>query len=451
MAISRYERARTRQRRQAASSVVQERTQIWPPLVSEPRTLSRQVWDSHTAKSIPAVGKALHMHTLAGIMPLDAYRGDVPLPRPAILDQPDQSAPGTTWWVQQHVEDWFLNGNALSLITVRDSLDRVRACRWRPAEQWGMQLSPWGELESYRLNGVEVDPRDVIHVRRGHQDGAHGLGLGIVEQYLATLDRVGLQEEAERGNLRGGAVPSVAVIAPQKTLTQQNADAAADAWNRKLGGPGRQPVILPNGSQVIPLGWSASDNEMVAARQMSLTDVANLSGLDAYWLGAPSGSYTYRSPGPLWLAMLRITLEPMLSLFEDAWSLALLPRGQKVRFDRLALTRDDLETTVRTMAAARKARLYTYEEARRYMGQDPTVPEPDNPDNPASDGLEDARGLAELTQKIYLGVGKVITVEEARGILNKAGAGLTGPGPAAEPEQTPAPPEAEPDNGGDTP
>lgn len=40
-----------------------------------------------------------------------------------------------------------------------------------------------------------------------------------------------------------------------------------------------------------------------------------------------------------------------------------------------------------------------------------------------------ARALAEAVQKIYLGVGKVLTSEEAREILNREGAGLTGPAP----------------------
>lgn len=43
-----------------------------------------------------------------------------------------------------------------------------------------------------------------------------------------------------------------------------------------------------------------------------------------------------------------------------------------------------------------------------------------------------ARNLVEMIQKVYLGVGKVITVEEARELLNTAGAGLTGPPPEAE-------------------
>ena len=41
--------------------------------------------------------------------------------------------------------------------------------------------------------------------------------------------------------------------------------------------------------------------------------------------------------------------------------------------------------------------------------------------------------LVEMIQKIYLGVGTVITAEEARQILNQGGASLSGPGPAATP------------------
>jgi hypothetical protein len=49
-----------------------------------------------------------------------------------------------------------------------------------------------------------------------------------------------------------------------------------------------------------------------------------------------------------------------------------------------------------------------------------------------------ARSVGELLQKLYLGVGVVITAEEARDLLNDAGAGLTGDLPLPEP--APAPP-----------
>ena len=63
--------------------------------------------------------------------------------------------------------------------------------------------------------------------------------------------------------LAGGAVPSVAIITPTGTLTQDVADAAKEAWLNKFGGPVREPVILPNGTQVIPLAWSPSDTQLI--------------------------------------------------------------------------------------------------------------------------------------------------------------------------------------------
>jgi HK97 family phage portal protein len=48
--------------------------------------------------------------------------------------------------------------------------------------------------------------------------------------------------------------------------------------------------------------------------------------------------------------------------------------------------------------------------------------------HPMSDGdSSDPRAVAELIQKIYLGVGVVLSSDEARAIANKAGAGLVGP------------------------
>lgn len=426
----RHDRTIARQRRQATGSGVQERGLLWSSDVAdmqflEPRTLSRQVWNDQGALSIPGVAKALHIHQLIGTMPLTRYRGVKPLPQTALLAQPDLTSPGSTWYVQQHVRDWLLNGNACHLITARDARDMPVATRYYPARLWDVHLDASGFREGYWLNGTEVPMRDVVHVQRGQHPLGRGIGWGIVEQHIMTLDRSRLQEESERQTLRGGGVPSVAVITPQKNLTQANADKAADSWNRKLGGPGRHPVILPNGTQVIPMGWSAADSEMTAARQMTLTDLANITGMDAYWLGAPGSSHTYRSPGPLWLALLRMTLETPIKLMEDAWSAAWLPEGETLKLDRLALTEDDMASEVNMVIKAVQSGLWSREEGRIRLKMDPNggISAEDTGNGPTA--VEAARELAEMVQKIYLGAGKVLSVEEAREILNRAGAGLS--------------------------
>ena len=95
----------------------------------------------------------------------------------------------------------------------------------------------------------------------------------------------------------------------------------------KFAGPNREPAILPNGTQVIPLAWSPSDTQLIEARQVSLLDVANMFNLDGYWLGAPVAGMTYRTAGPQYQQILRTSLEPVLSDFEDVWSFDWLPRG----------------------------------------------------------------------------------------------------------------------------
>lgn len=360
-------------------------SQIWPPLISEPRTLTRQIFDGSTAAGIPAIGKALGLYGLIGGLDLQAWRSSTQLPTPRLLQQPDVEEHGSTWFVQQHLNDWLLHGNACHLVTARDATGAAAAVRWFPAHMWTVTQGPLGEDRTYYLSGRKIPREDVVHVKRGHDPAAWGArGVGIVQQHLATLDRAALQEAAETGALQSGGMPSVAVIAPQQNLTQEEMDEAGDAWHEGFGGPVRRPGIFPKGTEIIPLSWSATDAEMVEARKMSLIDVANVCNLDPYWLGSPGSSHNYKSPGPMFLVLLRTAFEPVLSLFEDAWSDAWLPRGQRVRFDRDELTRDDMESTVNMLAKATKGeQLLTLEEARIYMGRDPNVTMPARAVTPA--------------------------------------------------------------------
>jgi phage portal protein BeeE len=111
-------------------------------------------------------------------------------------------------------------------------------------------------------------------------------GVGVVQQHLATLNRVAMEEAYEAATLAGSAVPSVAIITPNATLSQDTADEAKAHWTDNYGGPGRVPAILPNGTQIVPLSWSAADTQLVEQRHLSLIDCANMFNLDPYWVGS---------------------------------------------------------------------------------------------------------------------------------------------------------------------
>lgn len=368
--------------------------QLWPP-VDVPRTLTRQVWDSESARTIPGVGRALSIYGLLGQMPLSLMRGIRPLPAPRLLDRPDPTHT-RAWFVRAHVEDYLLHGNACHLITARGSDGYPAAVRWFPAHQW--QLTDDDGETGYWLNGRRVNPVDVVHVQRGADPSFPGRGVGVVEQHVRALDGVGLQDAAERENLRGRGMPGVAIITPQKEPKEEDLDAAADKWLERFG-PGTGsglPAFLPNGTQVVPLAWSPRDQQMTEARKLSLTDIANVFNLDSYWLGAPGSSHTYRSPGPLFLTLLRTSLDGLREELEDEWSYQWFPRGQRIRFDRNAILVDDLETTIRTARNAVEGRLWTLPEARSYLGLDPdVVPDPIDPppapvqEPPTPDPVED--------------------------------------------------------------
>lgn len=363
-------------------------SQIWPPVV-DPSTLTRQVWDAQTALGIPGLARALQLYGgLLSQCALDLYRGDMILPRTPMLDLPDPMLRSLALFIRVHVADYLVHGNALHLITARNADRWPAGVTWFPAEMWAIDMSRPDRItgpKRYLLNGEEVPTENVVHVQRGAAPGFPERGMGVVEQHLNTLNRAGLQEAAEAQNLAHGGVPSAAVIAPQRHLSQGELDDAGEQWEIKFQGPGRRPGIFPYGTQVIPLSFSPQAQEASLARQMTNQDLANLLNLDPYWLGNPGGSHQYKSPGPMFLVLQRTSLEPVMTDLESVWGLSWTPYGQRVRFDRNKLTRDDFGTTITTLLAAVSGGLMSIEEARVYLGWTPepligtlkdTTPEP---------------------------------------------------------------------------
>lgn len=320
------------------------------------------------ARGLPAVAKALGV--IAGMakqMPMQAYRGETLLPRPRILAQPDPTR-GAGNFIECCVQDYLLNGNVVTYTTTTGANSYPGSVAWLPAARVGLNVDPHDGTLTWWFDGVELDPARVQHVRRGADDSIPQRGVGVVEQHLAQLGKVRDQETYERRILQGGAVPSVAVITPNKDLRQVEADAAKESWIAKYGGPTREPAILPAGTEVIPLAWSPADSEMTEARKLSLLDVANIFGMDGYWVGAPTSSLTYRSPGPMYLTLLRQTVSPLVLELEQVWGQHWLPYGTELRFDRTPVLQDDMSTTVAWVKQATDAGLMSINEGRTRLG-----------------------------------------------------------------------------------
>lgn len=334
-------------------------------------------------RSIPAVERALGV--IVGTvkqLPLEDYRDADPQPRPRFLDRPDPNA-CRSWWVGQNVTDYLLHGNAISYVTARYSDGYPAAAQWIPAVQVSIAMTglDYPDDVEYWHGGRKLDRANVLHVRRGADEWWPARGVGVVEQHLGTFRRARAQSDYETSTLQSGAVPSVAVITPNVRLSEEEAEAAKKKWIPRFGGR-REPVFLPNGTQVIPLAWSPSDTDLNEARKLSLIDVANIFNLDSFWLGAPSESLTYRSSGPLYHVAMRTTVEPVLVDFEGMWGPAVLPYGHRLVFDREPTQYADLATSVATMKSAIDAGILSPSEARRFL---PLPVDPDAvPERPAA-------------------------------------------------------------------
>lgn len=355
----------------------------------EPKTLTRQVWDAQTARSLPGMGRALGIYRMLVQCELDAFRqsrqGDrrtlTPLEiLPRICERPDPDMARPTF-VGAHIDDYLIHGNAIHYVTAFDATGWPAATRYYPAHRWGILPDrDWTDVD-YQLDGVSVPRSRVVHVQRGVDPSFPWRGMGVVEQHLRTLNRAGLQEAAETSSLTDRGMPSVAIIKPGPDSDPVADDAVADKWVERFAGSTPKPGIFPQGTQIIPLSWNPTDSQMVEARQMSLIDVANVMNLDPYYLGAPGSSHTYKSPGPMFLALLRTSLEEILTTFEDVWSFSWLPRGQKLRFDRTQLLRDDLGSMLQAFTTG-SSYFPDKNEPRAYMGF-PALPESAFPKPPA--------------------------------------------------------------------
>lgn len=356
-------------------------------LITEPSKLSRTVWDANTARALPGMGRALGIYSMLVQAELEAWkqtrsadgkRSLVPIDQPRICDRPDPDMARPTF-IKACLEDYLLNGNAVQLVTNRVG-GWPWSTRWYPAHRWGITPDRFDQ-PVYTLDGKPVERDDVVHVQRGADESFPWRGVGVVEQHVRSLNRAGLQESAEAANLTDRGMPAVAIITPNSEIDPEANDLVADEWVKRFAGADPKPGIFPKDTQITPLSWNPTDSQMTEARQMSLVDVANVMNLDAYWLGAATGSHTYKSPGPMFLALLRTSLEEVMVTFEDVWSFAWTPRGQRIRFDRTTLQRDDLASMLAAFTAG-SSYFPDKNEPRAYMGF-PALPEDAFPKPPA--------------------------------------------------------------------
>jgi HK97 family phage portal protein len=414
------------------------------------------VVNGESASMHSAVWRAKNVYVdLVSTLPVAAYRRTAGVPvmlasQPSVVDRPSVSV-DRIGWVAQVVESLVMRGNVFGYITSIDANgspanveilhpDTVNAkWDWRTRD---LEVRVFGEL---------VEPARLWH-RAINMTAGSPVGQSTLSAARTAIG-VGLAAQQYGSNwFTDGRHPG-ALLSTEQVLTAEQATEMRERWNQMVSGGG--VAVMSQGMEYAPVALTPADAQFLESMQASGQDVARFFKLPPEAIGYDSGaSMTYSNVQSQWLNLLVASLNPVATVVEQAWS-ALLPRDQYVQFNRDALLRMTTLDRYQAHDQALRSGWRSVNEVRA-IEELPPIDDgdeylwPPNSTTAAGDELsddsmstdsdaDDARAIAELIQKIYLGVGVVLTADEARAIANRAGADLAGSMPVAVPSPTEQP------------
>lgn len=376
-----------------------------------------------------AVWAALRLRAdLISTLPLDVYRRvsgvQTEMPKPALLRRPSANESLSQWLYASQV-DLDRYGNAFGLVKSRDPLGLPSQVELVPAALVSVRWSG-GAVDHYTIDGVRYEPSMVWHER---QFAAAGIPVGLSPIAYAAWS-IGGYLSAQQFALDwfgSGAAPSGHLRNAAKTLTAEQAADAKAAYKTAM--TTRDVLVTGSDWEFTMAAVPANTVMFLDEMKYGVSDVARFFGVPGDLIDAEgsSSSITYANVTQRNLQLLILNLGPAIVRREAALSAA-LSTGRYAKFNTDALLRMDPASRTQTILAQVAGRVLTPTEARELDNRPPFTP--DQVDEFATlFGTKRDQTIAETIQKVYLGVGKVLTSDEAREIANAAGANLPVPGP----------------------
>jgi hypothetical protein len=209
--------------------------------------------------------------------------------------------------------------------------------------------------------------------------------------------------------------------------------------------------VLDKGAKFTQLSIPPEDAQFIESRGFQIEEIARMFGVPPHMLMAMDKATSWGTGiEQQTIAFVVYTLRPWLTRMEQRISRVLSPKPTYARYRLEGLLRGDstqraaFYKTMFEVGAFSPNRILALEEEPPVEGGDvryrPLNLTPIGPAistdgaGPTTDAAV-AREIAEIIQKIYLGVGVVVSEQEARDILNRADANLSGdlerPAPSA--------------------
>jgi HK97 family phage portal protein len=281
--------------------------------------------------------------------------------QPSVLTDP---FPLQTVWQYKWAacEDGILYGNHFAL---KGDMDwRTGRPGWMvpiPADQVWIATDPgrpgWYE---WNIGGQSFSPDDIFHVSFGARSGEI-LGRGVLAQYAYWLGGAVAAEEYSRDTFAAGALPP-AVITTANSYSQTQADDLKTRWRTLI--QKREPIILPNGTELKPVVGNAEQAQLVEARKWNAQMVADAVGIAGWKLGLPGASMTYQNVETGDIDFVRDDVDRWARPLTDAISKWMLPGGWEAVWDYTSRMRSDSKTAAEVDQILVNAGIETVNEIR---------------------------------------------------------------------------------------
>lgn len=163
----------------------------------------------------------------------------------------------------------------------------------------------------------EFTRRDIIHIKTWSVDGILGLSPISCSQAIglgSQLQRYGAQFFANSAHPSG-------VLQTNQRLTPEAIDRLKTSWRSKFSGVenAANVAVLEEGLEWKPLTIPMHDQEFLAQRRYSSTEIARIFGVPAWMVNADAGSsMTYSNVEQSTQAFLAHSLQPYLGAIEQA-------------------------------------------------------------------------------------------------------------------------------------
>lgn len=345
--------------------------------------------------------------------------------RPAVVRTPSTVVDRRTF-VEQTVMSLALRGDFFWL---RNDYAGTTTLEVLPPEHVTVQLLENGH-RSYSYKGKTYNEWQIIQRSLMLLPGA-ARGLGPIQAAQMDLGSAIDLREMTSSYFDTTGQPA-GILTSEKAVSPSDSKVAKQIWNNldEDGKPATETdnpsriKVLGQGLKYEPIMISPKDAMWIEARNLSTVDICRLMGVPASLMLASieGSSMTYQNVEQDWLAGSRFSFEKYLGKIEDAWS-EVAGVGVKVRFTVETLLRSDTKTRYEShkIALDQDTGWMTPDEVRVIEGLPALTDEQRDLILASRAKNSPERDMAELVQKVYLGVGVVITADEARSLLAEAG------------------------------